>query len=356
MNIGSLIFAVKKAAFWGVSARAHTPKCGDLSWAWLFLFIVLPACAAPQVREPQRYAILPSAEEITFFSPDFEILSRASLALPPGCQIWAHHPAPLGGDWLGLQLVCKGREAAWVYHLASGESRLLLDESVADSRILAWADANFLYLQTNMLTDPRVLLADARAGRFHETSLPATIYHMDTAPRVVLYALTDGIGLGSQLWRPGATGPLLNLPDEIIAFARFSPDGSQVAYIAMPDSTAVFPPGELWLLDVDSGTRRALFEADAGRGFSPAWSPDGRWLAFVDRQRRLVLLAPESGESLIVGHQILHTPAWSPDSQGVFFAIALGDTIETWYCEIVSGQIFPLPSLDGAAWFGFWQP
>ncbi|MFO7586025.1 MAG: hypothetical protein R6W69_14960, partial [Anaerolineales bacterium] len=31
-NEGSLIFAVKKAAFWGVSVRthAHTPKCGGL--------------------------------------------------------------------------------------------------------------------------------------------------------------------------------------------------------------------------------------------------------------------------------------------------------------------------------------
>jgi hypothetical protein len=340
MKIDSLIFAVKKAVF----------------WAWLFLLILLSACAAPQARESQRYAISASGQEITFFSPDFEILSRAPLDLPPDCQIWAHHPAPPGSDWLGLQLVCKEREAVWVYHLANGESRFLLDETVTDSRILAWADANFLYLQTNMLTDPRVLLADVRVGRFHDTRLPATIYHMDTAPGAVLYALTDGIGLGSQLWRPGAAVPFLDSADEIIAFARFSPDGSQIAYIAMPDSTAVFPPGELWLLDVDSGTRRALSDADAGRGFSPLWSPDGRWLAFADTQRNLRILHPESGRTYLCAGELLHTPAWSPDSKGVFFAIALGDTIETWYCEIASGEIFPLPSLDGAAWFGYWQP
>ena len=36
-NVGSLIFAVEKAAFWGMSARTrtHTPKCGGLSWEFL---------------------------------------------------------------------------------------------------------------------------------------------------------------------------------------------------------------------------------------------------------------------------------------------------------------------------------
>jgi hypothetical protein len=37
LDIGSLIFAVKEAAYWGVSARtrAHTPICGCLSREFL---------------------------------------------------------------------------------------------------------------------------------------------------------------------------------------------------------------------------------------------------------------------------------------------------------------------------------
>jgi hypothetical protein len=325
--------------------------------AWLLLLLILlTACAAPLTQPPQPYAISASGQEIIFFTQNFEILSRASLPLPPDCSIWAHHPPPPNGKSLALQLLCNGRETAWVYHLPSAESRLLRNETITDSRILAWADTNFLYLQTNMLTDPRVLLADARQGRFHPSQLPATVYHLDTRPNAILYAQTDGIGLGSQLWRPGAAAPLLHLPTEIIAFARLSPDTRQVAYIAMPDSTTPFPAGELWLLDMESGTRRPLAPADAGRGFSPLWSPDGRWLAFADSQRNLQILHPESGQTYLCGGEMLHTPVWSPDSQGVFFVIARGDTIETCYCETTSGKISHLPALDGTAWLGYWQP
>jgi hypothetical protein len=37
VSVGSLIFVVKKVAFWGVGARkrAHTPKCGGLSQEFL---------------------------------------------------------------------------------------------------------------------------------------------------------------------------------------------------------------------------------------------------------------------------------------------------------------------------------
>ncbi len=344
-------------------APANPPEGGCTVHVWagpiaqaarLLILLLLAACAAPLPAQP--YAITASGQEIIFFSPNLEITSRAPLPLPPDCNIWTHHPPPTNGQWIALQLLCNGRETAWVYHLPSGQSRILRNETITDSRILAWADANFLYLQTNMLSDPRVLLADARRGSFHPSQLPATVYHIDTHPNAILYAQTDGLGLGSQLWRPGASAPLLNLPNEIIAFARLSPDTRQVAYIAMPDSTTPFPTGELWLLDMDSGTRRPLAPADAGRGFSPLWSPDGRWLAFADSQRNLQILHPENGQTYLCGGEMRQTPVWSPDSQGVFFVIARGDTIETCYCETTSGKISHLPALNGLAWLGYWQP
>ncbi len=54
---------------------------------------------------------------------------------------------------------------------------------------------------------------------------------------------------------------------------RLSPDGRQFAFTALD---------KIWLMDLPSGQPRRLTRADASVGeFEPAWSPDGRFLAYV---------------------------------------------------------------------------
>ena len=40
---------------------------------------------------------------------------------------------------------------------------------------------------------------------------------------------------------------------------------------------------DIWLVPTDGGESRAL-TTDEGTDTSPAWSPDGRWIAFVSRR------------------------------------------------------------------------
>src|SRR5207249_8089618 len=60
--------------------------------------------------------------------------------------------------------------------------------------------------------------------------------------------------------------------------ARFSPDGRSIA-------TAIEPPGgeepDIWVLDPAANTsRRVTFD---GGSLSPAWSPDGKRIAFASK-------------------------------------------------------------------------
>jgi Tol biopolymer transport system component len=53
--------------------------------------------------------------------------------------------------------------------------------------------------------------------------------------------------------------------------ARPSPDGKRLVFTALD---------KLWMLDLPNGKPRRLTTSTAGE-HSPAWSPDGRWIAYV---------------------------------------------------------------------------
>jgi len=97
----------------------------------------------------------------------------------------------------------------------------------------------------------------------------------------------------------------------------------------------------LWVVSVDGSdavqiTRAPSADATAADA-SPAWSPDGDWIAFsrqvVDRsgqptRPRLYLVAPDGStlRQLTSGDAFDIAPAWSPDSSRVLFGRLVGET------------------------------
>jgi Tol biopolymer transport system component len=105
----------------------------------------------------------------------------------------------------------------------------------------------------------------------------------------VIYTASRGLGLGSEMGIVNLLDGRRTLwqtdPHHIFAYPTLSHDGSQLAYILMPDSNIPFTTGELWLAEA-SGKPAALLDdqADAGRGYPPAWTADGLAVTYVRRE------------------------------------------------------------------------
>jgi len=98
----------------------------------------------------------------------------------------------------------------------------------------------------------------------------------------------------------------------------FSPDGSKLAYVAVSDSGAGF--GGIYVADADGSNPHALTLST--KDTAPAWSPDGKHIAFQRGDAIVVVNADGSNERVIASATswpYLSTPLWSPDSKLIAF-------------------------------------
>src|SRR5580704_5274922 len=84
-----------------------------------------------------------------------------------------------------------------------------------------------------------------------------------------------------------------------IAEPQVSPDGKWVAYtVATPDMEANRNASNIWMVSTSGGAAMQLTQS--GHDSSPAWSPDGKKLAFLSSragESQMYLLSLEGGEA-----------------------------------------------------------
>ena len=125
------------------------------------------------------------------------------------------------------------------------------------------------------------------------------------------YALriADADGEGGQV--------ALNSPDPIISPA-WSPNGRELAYVSFESQKAV-----VWVQDVPTGARRKLADF-RGSNSAPAWSPDGSSLALTlsrDGPSQLYLIPREGGtpRRLTQSSAIDTEAVFAPDGKSIYF-------------------------------------
>ncbi|MBL9139609.1 MAG: S9 family peptidase [Verrucomicrobiales bacterium] len=115
-----------------------------------------------------------------------------------------------------------------------------------------------------------------------------------------------------------------------------SPDGrSVVVEVTSFDMTENESDSDLWLLSAD-GTRQRQLTAHKAKDSGPAWSPDGRWIAFTskregDDQPQVYLISPEGGEARRVGKISTGVSSirWFTDSKRLAFLSAVWPDLKT---------------------------
>lgn len=131
--------------------------------------------------------------------------------------------------------------------------------------------------------------------------------------------------LGVIAWRalrPGAsTGiaavdrpVLLSTAPGLNGFATFSPDGASLAFAS--DRTGSF---EVYVRALDPAGSEVAVTRDGRQNIQPAWSPDGRWIAYASLGRGGLWVVPALGGASRRISPFGARPAWSPDARTVVF-------------------------------------
>jgi Tol biopolymer transport system component/DNA-binding winged helix-turn-helix (wHTH) protein len=144
-------------------------------------------------------------------------------------------------------------------------------------------------------------------------------------PLIAALAVAVLIAVGVGLWpristespdaHPLTASPLTSFPGDEYD-PTFSPGGSEVAFAWQGEK---LDNSDIYVVGVDTGVVRRL-TTDPARDEAPAWSPDGRWIAFLRDLRNIMIVRADGGLERKVGETCGAGLSWTPDSRELIAA------------------------------------
>ena len=148
--------------------------------------------------------------------------------------------------------------------------------------------------------------------------------------------------------------------DSVDIFPVWSPDGTRLAFISAGNRDAKMILGRIFIYTVETGKRRNLSLKNANRvaPYPPAWSPDGRTIAFVAYEpdessdtgfTRVVYTVGVDSSGLTRISEGLNGPSWSADGKRIAFVVP-GPDVPALYSFAADGmdpvRIADLPDVE----------
>jgi dipeptidyl aminopeptidase/acylaminoacyl peptidase len=174
-----------------------------------------------------------------------------------------------------------------------------------------------------LTSDPPAAPVAAYSGGFYAVSREAIVYQ---AADRRLYRIPVAGGRASRI----PTG------DVSVSAPAFSPDGTQVAFVADDGATS-----DIGIADASGDAWPRKLAAPADFVADPTWSPNGRYLAWVEwsvpnmawDQSRVVIYDLRAGERHVVMDEpevSATSPQWSPDGKTFTFMCDRGGFMNLW--------------------------
>ena len=121
----------------------------------------------------------------------------------------------------------------------------------------------------------------------------------------------------------------------------------------------------VYVSDLDGTNRKQVFEQDGGGAFSPAWSPDGKWIAFgygaffnarQDKPAQLMMIRADGSEKRELTKGPLNSgfPSWSPDGKRIVYRVWSKEARSLQILDLDNGKSTKLTS--GNDNFPMWSP
>jgi len=340
-----------------------------------FLFLLSSCSPTPQTPAINILNIIRlSPPALVQFSEDLNQLAELPLSFPSDCGLYDIFPPPRG-TILAVELSCSFGQAVLFLDTETGSVTQAFPQ--ADSHFLAWtANSTAIFLRVDSAASPRIVRVNVDTLKTDDIPITEFTYDLSTKPDSFDFTFTfsRGFGFGSEIFLAKNDGRIVQLlyadPLNYISFARWSPDGKQIAFIKIPDSQTPFTIGELWVMDADGSNASKLMDVDAGHGYAANWSPDGSRIAFVVRENVEDVNANTSADVLIsniyivdvstkeitqitnVSEGRVETPHWSPDGNSLFFTRFLNGRMEVQVKSV--GRVGDEPYRDPEEIKAFW--
>lgn len=270
------------------------------------------------------------------------------------------------GRWVAFILLGE----VWLVD-GSGGQAVRLTNSITEpheTQAIAWAqDSRRLAVSTHLAERPGIRVIDIHSRDTRLVHEGQEMFDPEWSPSGEAITAIEIMGDSTLLWSVPAeeTGTRVRaatLPRPAANLA-YAPDGQVMAYSG-PVSTSTRRPtrrSDLWERDLATGIERQL-TADTTMDAYPAYSPDGRWIAFLSERSgslQVWILPRGEGEARSLTQDAedvyLAPVSWLPDARGVAYTAA-GKILVAHLDDVADTRVEFVADLDVAYWRGLRRP